>query len=118
MTTHDIGAWGEKTAQKYLKKKGYKIKTANYRSKFGEIDIIAEKGSTIAFVEVKLRKNENFGRACEFVTYSKQRKLRITAELWLAENKTEKIPQFDVVEIYAPNGIDGEYKLNHIENAF
>ena len=118
MTTRDIGAWGEETAQKYLKKKGYKIKERNYRSRFGEIDIIAEKGDMLAFVEVKLRKNADFGSACEYVTYAKQKKLRATAEIWLAENGAEKAPQFDVIEIYAPLGAGKSFELNHIKNAF
>ena len=118
MTTSLLGKWGESLAAEAYRKNGYKIVSVNYRSRFGEIDIIAENKSFIVFIEVKLRKNSNFGAASEFVTYSKQKKLSMTAEIWLSQNETKKQARFDVVEIYAPNGISKDYTINIIENAF
>ncbi len=118
MTTSLLGKWGEAKAAEYLRKKGFVIISANYRSRFGEIDLIAENKATIVFVEVKLRKNSNFANAYEFVTPTKQKKIRKTAEMWLSENRTEKNLRFDVVEIYAPDGVSGKYTINQIENAF
>ena len=113
-----VGKWGEALVAEHLRKSGFKIIAANYRTRFGEIDIIAEKKKLLIFVEVKLRKNDKFGNASEFVTPSKQNKLRTTAELWLSNNETKKDVRFDVAEVYAPDGISENYTINIIENAF
>lgn len=113
-----LGRFGEEQAAKYLKKKRYKILGLNYSCRFGEIDIIAQSGEYIAFVEVKLRKSAAFAEAREFVTASKQRRIIAAAQLWLAANETALQPRFDVIEIYAPAGDAGEIRINHIENAF
>lgn len=85
----------------------------------GEIDIIAEDGRYLAFVEVKLRKDGRNGAACEAVTLSKQRKLRVTAEFYLMRHPTSLQPRFDVAEVYAPQGISTERPdIYYIENAF
>ena len=118
MTTSLLGKWGEALAAEHLRKNKFRIISANYRSRYGEIDLIAEDKKNIIFVEVKLRKNSDFGSACEFVTPSKQKKLRATAEIWISENETKKELRFDVIEIYAPEGISGKYTINQIENAF
>lgn len=114
------GEWGEAMAATYLKrKKKYRLLDQNYRSRFGEIDIIARDGEYVVFVEVKLRKNADFGHAMEFVTYRKQQKIRATAQLWLMRNDQGLQPRFDVIEVYAPCGGGGEHvQINHIENAF
>ena len=101
-----------------MRKKKFKLIDVNFRSRFGEIDLIAENKKFVIFVEVKLRKNEDFGRASEFVTLSKQKKITATARVWLSRNPTEKVVRFDVIEIYAPDGISENFSLNHIENAF
>lgn len=113
-----LGRWGEEKAAEYLKRKKYSVIGMNYSCRFGEIDIIAEKGGYIAFVEVKLRKDAGFAQAREYVTCAKQRRIIAAAQLWLAVNRTDKQPRFDVIEIYAPDGMDGEIRVNHIENAF
>ena len=113
-----LGRWGEALTAELLKKNGYKIVAVNYKTRFGEIDIIAESKRFIVFVEVKLRKNDKFGSASEFVTPAKQKKLRMTAEIWLSVNETKKDVRFDVAEVYAPDGISENYTINIIENAF
>ena len=113
-----LGRWGEEQAAKYLQKKKFRIVGMNYTCRFGEIDIIAENRSFLVFVEVKLRKSDRFAAAREFVDMGKRERLITTAQLWLAGNPTGKQPRFDVVEIYAPNGSEGEIRINHIENAF
>ena len=119
MNTNLLGAWGEELAVKYLQKKHYRILTMGYRTRFGEIDIIAVNKSYIIFVEVKLRKNNQYASACEFVDARKQMKLRKTAQLWIAENESAKQPRFDVIEIYAPAGLETKKpEIFHIENAF
>ena len=98
------GAWGEAQAAAYLKKKHYRLVAAGYRSRFGEIDLIVENRKYLVFVEVKLRKNDRFAQAMEYVDRHKQDRLRATAAMYLQENPTSLQPRFDVVEIYAPEG--------------
>lgn len=118
MNSRELGHFGEEQAAKYLRKKGYRTVEMNFSCRVGEIDVIAENSEFIVFAEVKLRKNAAFAEAREFVTYSKQRKIIRTAELWLCSHECEKQPRFDVIEIYAPNGERGGLTINHIENAF
>ena len=117
--TELTGRWGEATALNYLRKKHYEPVAANYRSRFGEIDLIVRNRKYLVFVEVKLRKSAAFAAAAEFVDHKKQQRLRMTAELYLAEHETALQPRFDVIEIYAP---EGEKTLRpeivHWEDAF
>ena len=119
MAATEIGAWGEERAANYLRLRGYRILARNCRYRQGELDIVARKGDYIVFIEVKLRKNNDFGEARDFVTYSKQQKCIAAAQMWLAENETELQPRFDVIEVYAPNGMSSRgLKINHIINCF
>lgn len=114
-----MGAWGESVAADFLTRKKYKIVSMNYRCRFGEIDIIAENRKYLVFVEVKLRKSDKFAAASDFVDYYKQERLRTTAEIYLSENPTNLQPRFDVIEIYAPEGMQTKSPLiNHLEDAF
>lgn len=119
MNTKLLGAWGESLALEEYKKRRYKPVAAGYRTRFGEIDIIVENRRYIVFAEVKLRKSGSFAAAREYVNGGKIRRIKTTAELWLACHETEKQPRFDVVEIYAPDGMNtGKPEINIIENAF
>lgn len=114
-----LGPWGEALAAEQLRKKGYEIVACNHRSRFGEIDLIAQNKAFVVFVEVKLRKTDHFGQAREFVDARKQERLRSTALLWLAEHESARQPRFDVVEIYAPEGLQtAKPRIVHLENAF
>jgi putative endonuclease len=113
------GAWGEAQAAEYLRKKRYRIVACNYKCRFGEIDLIAQNRKFTVFVEVKLRKSSDFAQAREFVTAAKQERLRATALMWLQANPDNRQPRFDVIEIYAPQGIDTlRPEIVHLENAF
>lgn len=113
------GAWGEALAAEYLLGKGYRLLASGYRCRFGEIDLIAENGMFLAFVEVKLRKSPDFAQAMEYVDERKQARLRATASLYLSEHPTGMQPRFDVIEIYAPEGTRTVHpEINHMENAF
>ena len=113
------GAWGEALAAQYLQKKRYKILATNYRSRFGEIDLIASNRRYLVFVEVKLRKSDQFASALEYVDSKKQSRIRTTADIYLSEFSTDLQPRFDVIEIYAPEGIETKYpKIHHLEDAF
>ncbi|MCL2126309.1 MAG: YraN family protein [Oscillospiraceae bacterium] len=102
---------------KFLKDKGFAIVASGWRTRFGEIDLIAKNREYVVFVEVKLRKSASFAYAREFVSMSKQGKIRKTASLWLASHKTALQPRFDVIEIYAPDEVHSP-EIFHIENAF
>ena len=112
----DSGIKGETAAAKYLKKNGYKILERNYRKTYGEIDIIAQNGENIAFVEVKTRKSDLFGTPAEFVTVQKQKKIIKAAYTYIQEHDLDAEFTFDIVEVY----IDGKQikEINHIKNAF
>ena len=80
---------------------------------------MARRGRYIAFVEVKLRKNADFAQAKEFVTAAKQHRVITAAELWLAKNPTGLQPRFDVIEVYAPEGLQTKKpEIHHIEDAY
>lgn len=113
------GPWGEMLAAAYLRKKRYEILAANYRCRFGEIDLIAQNRNYLIFVEVKLRKSDQFANAGEFVDRRKQARLRTTAQLWLCQHPTALQPRFDVIEIYAPAGLRTRRpEIYHLEDAF
>ncbi len=113
------GSWGESLAAEYLRKKRYRLVAMNYGCRFGEIDLIAENKKYLVFVEVKLRKSAAFASAAEYVDKRKQNRIRMTAELWLSLHPTQLQPRFDVVEIYAPDGIRTRRpRIIHLEDAF
>jgi archaeal holliday junction resolvase (hjc) len=109
-----LGDFGEAEASNYLVKNGYTILDKNFRILQGEIDIIALQQNILCFIEVKTRKNTDFGLACEAVNYKKQQTIRFVASIYLNTHKIkyEEI-RFDVIEIYT----DTE-EIIHLENAF
>lgn len=113
MKTQDLGKRGEQIAAEALEKNGYQIIQHNYHCRYGEIDLIAEQGELVVFVEVKLRKNDRFSLAREAVGPAKRQKLRFAAQCWLAERDDDRPARFDVVEVYTQDG-----RIVHIENAF
>lgn len=118
-TARVLGKWGEELVAEDLRQKGWIIAATNFRCRVGELDIVAKKGKYLAFVEVKLRKNDRFGAACEAVTASKQRKLRAAAQYYLISHSSGLQPRFDVAEVYAPQGIHTEKpNIYYLENAF
>lgn len=106
------GVWGEDRAEKYLKKKGWRIIGRNVRYKCGELDIVATDGDEVVFVEVKARKSGNMVTAAEAVDRAKARRLIRAANIYLQENGlTDRRARFDVI------AIDGE-NIGHIVSAF
>lgn len=112
--------WGESVAARYLREKHYKVLAANYRTRFGEIDIIAYTRKYLVFVEVKLRKSDAFAQAMDFVDVRKQERIRLTADMFITQyGMKRRQPRFDVIEIYAPDGYLTENpRINHMEGAF
>ena len=103
----------------YLRKQHYTVVAAGYRCRFGEIDLIVHDRKYLVFVEVKLRKSQDFAKAMEAVDWRKQDKIRITASTYLSQNSTSLQPRFDVIEIYAPEGTaTRKPQIFHMEDAF
>jgi len=103
----EVGRIGEKVASKFLQNKGFVIIERNFRKPWGEIDIIAEKGGVVRFVEVKAVSRENtpdFSREMDYrpeemVTVSKLIKLARTANLYMEQKKDKREFQIDVVGV-------------------
>jgi len=111
-----FGEKGESIAVRYLKKKGYKILEKNYRTKLGEIDIIAKDKDTLVFVEVKSRRSWQFGNPKAAVTPAKQRKISKVALYYLKTNdRSNAKARFDVVTITATRD---KSQIEMVKNAF
>lgn len=106
-----LGFFGEGRAVRYLKKNGYKIVARNYRTPFGEVDIVASKGDCLAFVEVKARSGDLFGRPNEAVRRDRQRRYIDSARYFFTGREVDCVVRFDIIEVMGK-------KINHIENAF
>lgn len=107
-----LGKVGEKTAEKYLKKQGYKIIETNYKTPLGEADIICSYKDTLIFIEVKTRSGDEFGTGKEAVTLNKQKRYVKIAQYFTVKEKLTNVNiRFDVIEIQ--NG-----EINHIISAF
>jgi len=113
------GRWGERQAVRFLKKKGYRIIGKRVRvGKHDEIDIVAEHGDALLFIEVKTRKNEDFGRPISAVDQKKRRNLSRAAVAYLKKNRLQPdYLRFDVVEVIGAPDMDPP-QIRHIENAF
>ena len=103
MQRQTLGKSGEERAARELERRGYAILARRYRTRHGEIDIVADDGGTIVFVEVKTRETAECGSAAEAVTIHKQRRLTAMAVDYLARNQGHGRPcRFDVVAIDGP----------------
>lgn len=109
-----IGDLGEEIVVSFLIENGYEILDRNYLKPYGEIDIVAMKNDIVCFVEVKARKNVNFGYPREAVNFYKQQRIAKASQTYLIENNlTNYIMRFDVAEVFTEIR-----KINYIENAF
>ena len=107
-----IGQRGEDAAIEFLQQQNYTILDRNFYSHFGEIDVVAWDGEYVVFVEVKSRKDTEFGLPRQAVDWRKQRTIVKVAQYWLYKKRRVGVPvRFDVVEIL--NG-----KVNHMVDAF
>jgi putative endonuclease len=113
------GKWGEREAVRLLKSKGWKIIGERVRvGKRDELDIIADHAGVLVFIEVKTRKNEDFGRPISAVNQSKRKHLSRAAITYLKrQNPPPDYFRFDVVEVIGEPDM-GPPKIRHIENAF
>ena len=112
----DLGAFGERVAAAHLEAKGYRIRARNFRCREGEIDIVAEDGDCLVFVEVRTRRGDAFGTPAESVTVAKERRLLTVARAYLQEHPDVPANQrIDVVGIELSKG--RLLAVQHIEGA-
>jgi putative endonuclease len=111
-----LGNRAENLALKYLRKRGLRLQERNFRCRYGEIDLVMWDAETLVFVEVRYRKNEDFGGALESVDSHKQAKLRRAAEFHLIQHKHTDTPcRFDILCL--AGSLSGP-AYNWIKNAF
>ncbi|HDF4153807.1 TPA: YraN family protein [Clostridioides difficile] len=114
MNNKEKGDFGEEIAVNYLLSKGAKILEKNYRLRIGEVDIIANIGDEVVFVEVKSRSNIKYGYPCKSVDFKKRKKIIGVAKYYIIKNNLNNTPiRFDIIEVYLL-----EKRINHIMNAF
>ncbi len=107
------GETAEQIAAAFLLNRGLKIIHRNYRCRFGEIDLVAQDGKTLVFVEVKSRRTEDFGGAAASITHGKREKLLRAARHYLAQNRSMPPCRFDAVLIRGEPP-----QLEWVKNAF
>ena len=108
------GGTGEGLAVKYLEKKGYEILEKNFKTKVGEIDIVAATERCLIFVEVKARQSDEYGEPAEAVTAAKQKKISQVASQFITKYRYfDCNVRFDIIEVRLD-----KKEINHIENAF
>ena len=97
MSSHDAGAAAESLAAAHLERIGYRILARNVRHRGGELDLVAEQGGVLCFVEVRMRRSAAHGSAAESITPVKQRRVVLAARGYLAAHPTTRPCRFDVV---------------------
>src|SRR5688572_29152811 len=111
-----FGELGERIAERWLRRRGWRIVQRRFRSGHRDIDLVAERDGTVAFIEVKARKGVEFGGPVQAVNYRKRKQLERSAMVWIDRHGQEaESYRFDVVGVLL-NG--AEVRICHVENAF
>jgi putative endonuclease len=112
----EFGELGERIAERWLKRRGWRVVQRRFRSGHRDIDLVVEREGTIAFVEVKARRGRQFGDPVEAVNWSKQRELARSASVWIDRHgRPTDSYRFDVVGIL----VEGDrVRVRHVPNAF
>ncbi len=117
---HHLGRVGERLAREHLERMGYRVVAGNYRTRFGELDLIVCDALSLVFVEVKTRRAGAMESAVQAVSPTKQRRVRAMAAAWLVEateRPRSRELRFDVVAVTVDR--DGRLvRLDHLEAAF
>ncbi len=112
----DLGRSGEDVAERFYRKRGFRVLERNFRCKAGEIDLIARRGPVVVFCEVKTRRTDAFGDPAEAVRYGKQARLKRLAAMWLAQRRMGAVDiRFDVLSVIVRHG---RSQVRHIPDAF
>jgi putative endonuclease len=118
MTQHNqrLGLLGERIAERWLVRHGWRIINRRFRNGRRDIDLVAERESTVAFVEVKARKGAEFGDPVEAVHQRKQRELARSAQIWIDRHGRDgEVYQFDVFGVLLS---ENRVLVKHVQNAF
>jgi len=111
-----FGELGERIAERWLRRRGWRIVQRRFRSGHRDIDLVVERDGTVAFIEVKARKGAGFGGPVQAVNYRKRKQLERSAMVWIDRHGREaESYRFDVVGVLL-NG--AEVRICHVENAF
>jgi putative endonuclease len=111
-----FGELGERIAERWLRRRGWRIVQRRFRSGHRDIDLVVERDGTVAFVEVKARQGADFGGPVQAVNYRKRKQLERSAMVWIDRHGQESESyRFDVVGVLL-NGAD--VRICHVENAF
>ena len=113
--SHNLGKKGEDLATKYMESKGFKILFRNWKWGNNEIDVIAENRDFIIFIEVKTRSEDFLEDPVKAVAVAKQKSIIRAAEGYIQSFRIDKESRFDIVTIIKTTG---EFKIDHIEDAF
>lgn len=109
MTTTSTGRRAEAEAADYLQSCGYVILARNWRTRWCEIDIVAERDGVVSFVEVKYRRTARQGSGMEYITGTKVRQMGFAAEFWVAENHYGGDYQLAAIEVTGEDFLVGEF---------
>lgn len=103
MSTTSTGRAAEDAAAEYLQAKGYKILEKNWRTRWCEIDVVAEKDRAVFFVEVKYRQSESWGSGLEYITPKKVQQMTFAAEFWVHTHKWRGDYRLSAIEVSGEN---------------
>jgi putative endonuclease len=115
-TTQEFGELGERIAERWLRRRGWRVVQRRFRSGHRDIDLVVAQGDVVAFVEVKARRGSEFGDPVEAVNWNKQRQLVRSASVWIERHgRPTESYRFDVVGVL----VEGErVRVRHVANAF
>ena len=114
--TQALGELGERVAERWLRRKGWRIMQRRFRSGHRDIDLVVERDGLVAFVEVKARKGLEFGLPVEAVDWRKQRELTRSAHVWIDRHgRPDEAYRFDVIGVLLAGSA---VRVRHVENAF
>jgi putative endonuclease len=111
-----FGELGERIAERWLKRTGWRVVQRRFRSGHRDIDLVVEREGMIAFVEVKARRGDRFGQPVEAVNWRKQKELTKSAQVWIDRHgRPEETYRFDVVGVLMKGD---RVRVRHVEDAF
>ncbi len=116
MKKQQVGRWGEDVAARHLEERGYRVIGRNFRTPYGEIDLIAQQGGLTVFVEVKARTGGGFGLPEDAVTPSKREHLLSAIQAYWQAQPDEGEWRVDVVSVRGRPG-EKDVEIEHFENA-
>jgi len=114
--TQDFGELGERIAERWLRRQGWRVVQRRFRTGHRDIDLVVERDDLVVFVEVKARRGAEFGDPVEAVNWNKQRQLVRSASVWIDRHgRPSESYRFDVVGVL----VEGErVRVRHVANAF